>query len=72
MRVHVGVGWVWALVRSVCLSQRGDAFARVLRASRASHVHAFAFVLEGIELSAVRAEGGWLEVQKRYSRRALK
>ena len=36
------------------------------------HVHAFAFVLEGIELSAVRAEGGWLEVQKRYSRRALK
>ena len=55
-------------MRSVCLSQRGDAFARVLRASRASHVHAFAIVLEGIELSA---EGGWLEVQKRYSRRAL-
>ena len=56
----------------MCLSQRGDAFARVLRASRASHVHAFAFVLEGIELSAVRAEGGWLEVQKRYSQWALK
>ena len=48
-------------MRSVCLSQRGEAFARVLRASRASRVHAFAFVLKGIELSAVRAEGGWLE-----------